>query len=110
MFVWAYGGDFFDKTYSKCTLDSPEAIQGLQAIADLIHRDRVHVPPGTQGVSWGTGNLAIMSGGSGRLPPAQPWPFRWGIATMPRGPKAADVCLITNDWALLKGGKNPEAA
>jgi multiple sugar transport system substrate-binding protein len=24
--------------------------------------------------------------------------------------QAADVCLITNDWALLKGGKNPEAA
>jgi ABC-type glycerol-3-phosphate transport system substrate-binding protein len=29
---------------------------------------------------------------------------------MPKGPKAADVCLITNDWAILKGAKNPEAA
>ncbi len=110
MFIWAFGGDFFDKDYTRCTLDAPEAVQGLQLIADLITRDRSHVPPGTAGVGWSTGNVAIQSNGAGRLPPVQPWPFQWGLATMPKGPKAADVCLITNDWAILKGAKNPEAA
>jgi multiple sugar transport system substrate-binding protein len=110
MFIWAYGADFFDKGYTRCTLDAPEAVQGLQFIADLVTRDRVHVPPGTSGVSWATGNVAIQSNGAGRLPPAQPWAFQWGLASMPKGPKNADVCLITNDWAILKGAKNPEAA
>jgi multiple sugar transport system substrate-binding protein len=110
MLIWAYGGDFFDRGHTRCTLDSPEAIQGLQTIADLVTRDRSHVPPGTAGVAWATGNLAIQSNGAGRLPPAAPWPFQWGLATMPKGPRAADVCLITNDWAILKQARNPEAA
>lgn len=108
--IWAFGGDFFDKGYTKCTLDAPEAVQGLQWIADLVNRDRTHVPPGTQGIGWATGNVAIQSNGAGRLPAATPWQFQWGLATMPKGPKSADVCLITNDWAILKGAKNPEAA
>ena len=85
-------------------------MEGLQQIADLVTRDRTHVPPGTQGVAFGTGNLALSSNGAGRLPPAQPWTFRWGLATMPRGAGGADVCLITNDWAILKGTRNPEGA
>jgi multiple sugar transport system substrate-binding protein len=110
MFIWAAGGDFFDKGYTRCTLDAPPAVEGLQQIADLVTRDRTHVPPGTQGVAFGTGNLALSSNGAGRLPPAQPWTFRWGLATMPRGARGADVCLITNDWAILKGARNPEGA
>lgn len=108
MFIWAFGGDFFDKGYTKCTLDGEPAIQGMQYIADLVTKHRVHVPPGTRGVAFGSGNVAIQSTGAGRLPTN--WEFDWGLATMPKGPKAADVCLISNDWAMLKTGKNPEGA
>jgi multiple sugar transport system substrate-binding protein len=109
MFIWAAGGDFFDKGYTRCLLDQLPAIEGLQFIADLINRHRAHVPPGVQGVSFAAGNVAITSTGAGRLP-ATPYQFQWGFATMPRGPKGADVCLITQDWAMFKGARNPEGA
>ncbi len=35
-FIWAHGGDLFDKNRKKFTLDQPQSIQGIQAIVDLI--------------------------------------------------------------------------
>jgi multiple sugar transport system substrate-binding protein len=43
--VWSFGGDFFDKNYTKCRLNEPNAIKGLQFWADLLLKHKV-VPEG----------------------------------------------------------------
>ncbi|WP_322768610.1 sugar ABC transporter substrate-binding protein [Frankia sp. Cr1] len=47
--AWAVGngGSLMDKSYGKLTLDSPQAIQGIQAYVDLVTKYRV-APPGSQ--------------------------------------------------------------
>ena len=34
--IWSNGGDLFDKELTKCTLDSPQAMDTLQFMADLV--------------------------------------------------------------------------
>lgn len=40
-----FGGAFFTPDYSRCTLDTPENVGGLQFCVDLIHRYKVAPPP-----------------------------------------------------------------
>jgi multiple sugar transport system substrate-binding protein len=105
VFVWGAGGDFFAKDYSRCTLDSEQAVRGLQFVADLVNVHRVHLPPGTRGFNFASGNVAITGTNPGQYPT---WPFKWAVSTAPKGPASSEIVLITSDWAMLKGARNPE--
>ncbi|HEX2035846.1 MAG TPA: sugar ABC transporter substrate-binding protein [Chloroflexota bacterium] len=45
-FVWANGGELFDKEYRRCTVDDERAVEALQLMQDLRYRHRV-APDGT---------------------------------------------------------------
>ncbi|MBI3973371.1 MAG: extracellular solute-binding protein [Chloroflexi bacterium] len=40
-FIWANGGELFDKDYRRCTMDDERVIDGLQLMQDLRYRHRV---------------------------------------------------------------------
>ena len=88
-FLWQAGGDYFDSTYSKCTLDTDEAARGLEFFANLYNE--LGVPktqiPVEQGMRTGdfplaiSGNWKIISLTVG----APEIKGRWAIATLPKG-------------------------
>ena len=91
--LWSFGADFYDyPAMTKCTMDQPEAIQAMQASADLIRTHEVWAPPeiGPEdlGISFQTGRVAIGAVGTGEwIDPAQSgefaWPFNWALIDTP---------------------------
>ncbi len=78
--VWQYGGSMYTPDGTRCVIDSPEAVQGLQMMYDLIYKHRVSPSPqelssmATEG-GWGggaatlfrAGKIAMMIGGRWNL-------------------------------------------
>ena len=96
-YVWSYGGDLLSADHSDFTLDSPEAVQGLQFYADL--RNKHHVAP-TAAESGATkmsqmfmnGKLAMVVNGRWAVPLyRQNLKFGWDIVASPKGPKGSVV-------------------
>jgi ABC-type glycerol-3-phosphate transport system substrate-binding protein len=63
--VWSFGGDILDQQGTRCVLDQPPAVEGLQFLQDLIHRHRVMPPPAARVdtvAALGSGQLAMTLG------------------------------------------------
>ena len=117
--VWSFGGDLFDRDQTRCTLDSPQAVDGLQALADLVHRHRVNPTPeqmrGTNPRAlFAAGRIGLLGWGQAlefvdRVRQDKP-AFPWGINVFPRG--SAGRFSVTIGWAmsLLKASPNPDEA
>lgn len=67
-FIWGYGASIFDETGLEVVIDSPEAANGLQFVADMQQKHHV-MPPGTAGLAeddlnnmFYQGRLAMMIG------------------------------------------------
>ena len=82
-FVQQWGGSVFNKEGTRCTLDSPEAIAGVQFLHDLIYKYRVMPSPveesamATQG-GWGSGTITQFGAGKG----AMALGGRWWLCTL----------------------------
>ena len=116
--IWQNGGDLFSQDRSKCTLDSPEAIEAVQFVADLR---RVHkVTPETVTTErnqclemFGSGNIAMYMTG--------PWDIQtlneatktkglhWGVAPLPSKKRRATM-LGTENYAICSQSKHPAEA
>ena len=59
LWVWQAGGEVYDDDFAatKTVIDSPEAIEAIQWLADLSNVDRVTPPYEVQQTSLGIGNL-----------------------------------------------------
>ena len=77
-FAWQWGGRMFTKDGTRCIIDSPQAVAGLQFVHDLIYKYRVMPTPAeqktmaTQG-GWGTGNITLFGGGKGAMAMGGRW-------------------------------------
>lgn len=114
--VWNAGGDLFNAEGTRCTLDSPAAVEGLRYVMDLIHRWKV--APNTADVKqFGLGTNAFSSGKVGmvfnaafRLPDYRKADlFEWDIAPLPKGPKDQWRTLSTAGLAMWSGTKSKDA-
>lgn len=63
-FIWQWGGRVFNEDGTKCTIDSPEAIAGIQFMHDLIYTYRVSPTPVEEQAAskggWGSGNITLF--------------------------------------------------
>jgi multiple sugar transport system substrate-binding protein len=116
--VWSYGGDLFDKDLTRCTLDSPQAIEALQFMTDLVVKHAINPSPaqlkGTNvGNLFGDSRIALMAQGQqlgyARTLDANKPAFPWGVAALPKGPGGRYALNIGSAYALTKGGKQPDA-
>jgi multiple sugar transport system substrate-binding protein len=116
--VWSYGGDLFDKDLTRCTLDSPQAIDALQFMADLVVKHNVNPSPaqlkGTNvGNLFAASQIALLAQGQqlgyARTLDANKPSFPWGVAVLPKGPSGRFALNIGSAYALTKGGKQPDA-
>jgi multiple sugar transport system substrate-binding protein len=116
--VVSNGGEVWNADGTKCTLATPEATEGLQFAADLIHRWKVSYTMqerdarGLGSYPFQRGNLAVVFDGSPALPTyrlgAQVWEF--DVAPLPKGKKGRKTAALTASLAMWSGSRAPEAA
>jgi multiple sugar transport system substrate-binding protein len=87
--VHGAGGDFFDRTATRCTLDTPQALEGLTFYRDKIYRQGFAPAPG-DGPSTGfrSNSFAMEFGGhTGNWKSYRQIPdLDWDIEALPKGP------------------------
>jgi multiple sugar transport system substrate-binding protein len=100
-FVYQYGGRVYSEDGTRCVLDSPGAIAGMQLFHDLMYKYHVMPSPSdeqnmaTTG-GWGSGTITLFSGGRGAMAVGGRWwlctlrdnkKLRLGVVPAPFGPK-----------------------
>lgn len=98
--VWAQsnGGAWFSEDGKKCLINSPEATEAIQKVADLYLVD--HVAPyydghADEGItrSIAAGNVAMATGGAWNMGTAMPGvSFNWGIGVLPYMKQKVTAC------------------
>jgi multiple sugar transport system substrate-binding protein len=124
-FVWDAGGAELSEDASKATINSPEAAEGVQFMADLI-KDGLYDPSqlerdGTQvETQFKGGKIAVWIGGPWTLQSAdRPEDENWvpaarknvGIAPMPAGPNGDAFTFVGgSNLMMFKSSENKDAA
>ncbi|MGI8424058.1 MAG: ABC transporter substrate-binding protein [Chloroflexota bacterium] len=117
--VWSHGGELFDKEFTKCTLDSPQAVEGLQFLSDLVNRHRVNATPAQmQGTNirtlFRTGRVGLLGWGQAlafvdRIEEDKPG-FAWGVHAFPKGRAGRFTVTVGSAYALIKAGTHQTEA
>ena len=114
--IWQNGGDIFNKTRTKCLLDSLEVQEAIQFLYDLTFKYKVAPLPSV--ITSRGGSIELWEGG--RVAMLSWWPsmgkhvrekggFRCGITHLPKGKKRATIhegCC----YAISKDTRYPEEA
>lgn len=92
-FMYVFGGSFVDnvKNPTKCMLDSPSSLAGLQFYHDLMYKYKVMPTPSALDVGYQelfkTGKLAMYCSGIWETPQLRKGVnFKWDIVMFPKGP------------------------
>ncbi len=113
-FLWWSGGEFLSADHSKCVLETPQAIEGLQYLHDLIFKYQVW--PNPESLKNGalmtglftSGRVGMYIDGMWQMPAMKAIKnFEWGVAALPRNKKIATGYYI-DGWFIPKGAPNPE--
>ena len=116
-FIYAYGGEIFDDTNmpTEVRVNSPETIEALQLMQDLIFKYQV-APTADQkeilGGSFDAGKVAMVLDGVWSVVYRRDiTDFEWGLAELPGkdGPSEAIPTLYAG-YAISKTTENPELA
>lgn len=115
-FVWSWGGDVFDDTFSQIRVAEPAATEGLRFYQSL--RTYAHVAP-RQEESGGTSmsqlfiqqRIAMMVNGRWMVPALREQAhFRWEVAPFPAGPVGSRVGIDSSGYAMAAETKHPKEA
>jgi multiple sugar transport system substrate-binding protein len=71
-FVYQWGGRVYTPDGSRCVVDSPEAIAGVQFLHDLVYRYHVVPTPAEQDMmatqgGWGSGTITLFGAAKGAM-------------------------------------------
>jgi multiple sugar transport system substrate-binding protein len=115
--VWNTGGDLFSADGLKCVFDSPEAVEAMQFVVDLMHRYKV-APTAKEladrslgSNAFGTGKVGMVSNAIYYLPTyRQSEVADWDIAPVPKGKKGRWTANPTSGLVMWSGSKAPDTA
>jgi multiple sugar transport system substrate-binding protein len=118
--IRANGGEFFDKDFTKCTLNEARAVEGLQFMQDLMYKHRVAPTPREEMALGGPAPMFINQGIVGmRIDPVsglaahRAAQFQWDLAVNPKGNGTTGKRVTTGGgqgWFITSASKNPEEA
>jgi len=82
-FVIQWGGEVYSRDGTRCILDSPEAIAGIQFLHDLMYKYKVMPTPAEEAAmattgGWGSGTITVFADGKG----AMALGGRWWLCTL----------------------------
>lgn len=115
-FLYNYGGDWFDQTTRKATLNSPQALSAFKLYGDML---RNYGPPGVLNMSWpqavaifGQGKAAMYTDAdsiySNLLDPAKSQVAgKTGVAPFPSGPDGSNKAYSVCSWGLAMSATAP---
>jgi multiple sugar transport system substrate-binding protein len=111
--------EFISADGKQCRLDTPEAIETVQFLADLRNEHRVAPSPAEQGdiPLFETGKVAITWGNPEAVqnfatrigPPRDNPKFQWDVALIPKKQQNGNA-LAGGSFAISKGTSNPDQA
>ena len=117
LFIWAFGGEVWDSydAPTKCLWDSPQAIEGLTFLQDLVYKYKVcPTAAQAQGLGGGfeSGKLAMDLPGTWIVPFWRTIDrFKWDLQFVPRSVNGKSVsCFFTAGFMVSKKTKFPDAA
>lgn len=118
--IFSNGGDLISSDRTKCLINSPENIETMQYLHDLIYVDKSSpIPSFVTGnvnqvgaFSFQTGKIAMEITGSWMIPTYETSKFNWGIAKIPKSPKMGKAVPMAypNGYAMSPSGKHKEEA
>lgn len=113
--LWQNGADIMNAERTRCTLDSPAAIEALTFVRDLRHRHGV-CPPTTAGERNEGLNMLMqekvamfMTGPWDVQTLLQKPTLQWDVAPLPARKRAATL-LGTENYAIAAASKHPQEA
>jgi multiple sugar transport system substrate-binding protein len=115
--VWMNGGDVFSADATRCTMDTPEAIDGLRFYVDLsLAHGAAPTPSQSLGQNFqdlfASGLVAVIADSRfsyKRFNRGKGLPFEWDVAPMPRG-KTRATTFIWGGNCILKSTRHPREA
>ncbi len=117
--VWGRGGQLYDTNFNpeKLTLNTPEVIDALQWMQDLIYKDKVAPSPAVQSVlsqaggPFLSGKVAMVIDGCWMLSAYKGASFPIGMTVIPKGPKGRFQTLwYAAQLVMFQGSKNKDLA
>lgn len=113
--LWSFGGEVLNENRTECTLDSQEAIDAVQWIADTINVEGI-TPTPAEGANFEqlflSNKVAMFI--SGRWSTQQLWNAEdapnWDIAHMPYGPAGRFTRSSAGSHAIAAATKYPDQA
>ncbi len=117
-FMYVFGGGYVDnvKNPKKCTLNSPEALKGLQFYLDLMYKYKVMPTPssleGGYQELFKTGRIAMYCSGIWETPQLRKGvSFGWDVVMFPKGPGGKRLFGSGGSgYGILKWCKHKKAA
>ncbi|HEX2036770.1 MAG TPA: extracellular solute-binding protein [Chloroflexota bacterium] len=109
--VWREGGDVWNRDRTRATLDSPESIQAMQTMVDMIYADKSTIPPPERQLAIESGALGMwMPTGAGVLNLKKTAPdLSFGLGSMPRSKQFATQ-LQHNTFSIMTNSKLQDLA
>ncbi|NPV79724.1 MAG: sugar ABC transporter substrate-binding protein [Firmicutes bacterium] len=113
--VWSNGGDILSHDNKECVLDQAPAVEALQWLADLIHKEKV-APP-VEALTEQNPIEMFMMGRLATLVTVRSFWYRlkdvrfeWGMELLPKGKAGRVPVLNANALCVSSSSKHPEAA
>ena len=110
--VWANGGDMFDKDLKAVTLGDPPGLEGIQFLGDLITRHRVAPTPdelrelGGSNKPFQDGKTAMAAASVNAVATNRAVAnLRWTVTAYPRGKKGVAMGGGGVGWFITAGSK-----
>jgi multiple sugar transport system substrate-binding protein len=112
IYVSGFGGKFLDPDHTKCLLDSPQAIAGMEYAFDLVEKRRYG--PASGGIDAhekeGTVAMALQNAARAQNLRREQHGVHWDTGPVVAGPGAPMTFAFVHQVGLVNGSKNPEGA
>ncbi|TDQ37663.1 sugar ABC transporter substrate-binding protein [Aureibacillus halotolerans] len=116
-YLWSNGGSYFNDDMTEVTFDSPEAVETLTFIQDLIIKGYAPTPAETSTIPasdmFTSGRLGMMIEGPWNFPSfSEIDSFEWGVAPIPVGPSGEKpiTTQFVDYWVAYEGSDHHEEA
>ncbi len=112
--IWGAGGDFLNADHTKATFNSPETVEGVRWLVELVTKHKVAPVPGPQQVDvFESGQVAMHPAGMWMIPEYNNIKnFKWDVTMIPKHPKTGLQAgpIDTGLWSITSISKNQDAS
>jgi multiple sugar transport system substrate-binding protein len=112
IYVSGFGGKFLDPDHTKCLLDSPQAVAGMEYCFDLVDKRRYGPATGAIDAFEKDGTAAMTLHNAARAQNLRllPQGVQWDTGPVVQGPAAPMTFAFVHQTGVVNGAKNPEGA